>query len=155
LLSVSSRLEVNPGDVLVLACAVVWAVHVLIIGRIAPRTDPLRLAAMQFAVTAVLSLVAAAVLEHATLSGVAAAKWVILYGGLCSVGIAYTLQVVGQRAAPPAHAAILLSFEAVFAALTGAWLLGEVLGGRELLGCGVMLAGIFVSHIRVARKGTL
>ena len=153
LLSVSSRLEINPGDGLVLACAGVWAVHVLIIGRISPRTDPLCLAAVQFGVTAVLSLLAAAVFERITLTGIAAAKWAILYGGLCSVGIAYTLQVVGQRAAPPAHAAILLSFEAVFAALTGGWLLGEVLGPRELLGCGLMLAGILVSQVRRAKPG--
>ncbi len=153
LLSISGRPTVNPGDVLVLACAVVWAVHVLIIGRISPRTDPLRLAAVQFTVTALLSLGAAICFERNTLAGLSAARWSILYGGICSVGIAYTLQVVGQRTAPPGHAAILLSFEAVFAALTGGWLLGEVLGRRELLGCAVMLAGILVSQLRrVSRR---
>jgi drug/metabolite transporter (DMT)-like permease len=151
LLSVSERLQVNLGDGLVLACALVWAVHVLLIARLSPRTDPIRLAAVQFGVTAVLSLLAALVFERIALAGMLAAKWAILYGGLCSVGIAYTLQVVGQRATPPAHAAILLSFEAVFAALTGGWLLGEVLGRRELLGCGLMLIGIIVSQVRRSR----
>jgi drug/metabolite transporter (DMT)-like permease len=155
LLSVSGRLEINPGDALVLACAVVWAVHVLLIGRLSPRTDPLRLAAVQFGVTALLSLAAAAAFERTTLAGIVAAKWAILYGGLCSVGIGYTLQVVGQRAAPPAHAGLLMSLEAVFAALTGGWLLGEVLGRRELLGCGLMLAGILVSQVCRAKKATV
>jgi drug/metabolite transporter (DMT)-like permease len=148
LLSVSGQWEVNPGDWLVLACAAVWSVHVLLIGRLSPRTDPLRLAAIQFAVTAVLSLAAAAVFEHTTLAGLAAAKWAILYGGACSVGIGYTLQVVGQRTAPPAHAGLLMSLEAVFAALTGWWLLSEQLSPRELAGCGIMLAGILLSQAR-------
>ncbi len=148
LLSVSERLEVNLGDGLVLACALVWSVHVLLIARLAPRTDPIRLAAVQFGVTAVLSLLAALAFEPVTLAGIIAAKWAVLYGGLCSVGIAYTIQVVCQRAIPPAHAAILFSLEAVFAALTGGWLLGEVLGRRELLGCALMLGGIIVSQVR-------
>jgi drug/metabolite transporter (DMT)-like permease len=151
LLSVAQNFQVNPGDALVLACAGVWAVHVLIIGRISPRTDPLRLATVQFAVTAALSLAAGALVEPIMPADVGAAKWAILYGGVCSVGIAYTLQVVGQSTAPPAHAAILLSFEAVFAALTGAWLLHERLGVREWLGCAIMLAGMLVSQMRRAR----
>jgi drug/metabolite transporter (DMT)-like permease len=152
LLSVSRRLEVNLGDALVLACALVWAVHVLLMTRFSPRTDPILLAAVQSGATAVLSLLAALAFERNTLAGMLAAKWAILYGGLCSVGVAYTLQVIGQRATPPAHAAILLSFEAVFAALAGGLLLGEVLGRRERLGCALMLVGIIVSQVRRARQ---
>ena len=72
--------------------------------------------------------------------------WPILYGGLLSVGVAYTLQVVGQRDTPPAHAAIILSLETVFAALGGGWLLDETLSERGLLGCILMFTGMVLSQ---------
>jgi drug/metabolite transporter (DMT)-like permease len=152
LLSVSGDFTIERGDGLVLACAGVWAVHVLLIGWLSPRTDPVRLAAMQFAMTAVLSLAAACVWEPLALSGLMAAGGAILYGGLLSVGVGYTLQVVGQRQAPPAHAGILLSLEAVFALLAGWVLLAESLTTRQLLGCGLMLTGILASQLRPAYK---
>ncbi len=147
LLSISGKVEIDRGDLLVLGCAVAWGVHVLLMGRIAPRLDPLRLAAVQFAVTSVLSVAVALVRERATWEGLWAGRWELAYGGFCSVGIAYTLQVVGQRSAPPAHAALLMSLEAVFAAASGWWLLGERLGARELAGCALMFAGIVVSQL--------
>jgi drug/metabolite transporter (DMT)-like permease len=153
LLSVTGSFEINRGDGFVLACAVVWAAHVLLIGHLSPRTDPLKLAATQFAVTAVLGMIATLITEEITLQRLVDAKWAILYSGVFSVGIAFTLQVVAQREAPPAHAAILLSLEAVFAATAGWWLLAELLGLRELLGCALMLAGGLVSTLgtRAAR----
>jgi drug/metabolite transporter (DMT)-like permease len=82
-------------------------------------------------------------------------SWRILYGGIFSVGLGYTLQVAGQRKAPPAHAAILLSLEAVFAAIGGFLLLGERLGGRALVGCALMLVGMIASEtgLRTRAKG--
>ena len=150
-LSVRGSLEMNRGDWYVLACAFVWATHVLIIGRLSPRADPIRLAAMQFAITSVLGLTAALLIEGMTLENVLAAKWAILYGGIFAVGVGFTLQVVGQRDAPAAHAAILLSLEAVFAAVAGGLILSEVLSRRELFGCALMLAGVLVSQIRKSR----
>ena len=146
-LSITERFEMNAGDALVLACAAVWGVHVLLIGWLAPRTDPLKLAALQFAIVAALSLVAAAWRERFD-AGIWAAAGALAYAGVLSVGVAYTLQVVGQRAAPAAHAGLLMSFETVVAAGAGAALLGERLGGRELLGCALMLTGILVSQMR-------
>ncbi|MBU0717838.1 MAG: DMT family transporter, partial [Planctomycetes bacterium] len=145
-LSLSEAMTVNPGDGLVLACAVVWAGHLLLIGWLAPKCDALRLAAMQFAIVAVLGTTAAVVFEDPTLQAILAAKWAILYGGVFPVGITFTLQIVGQRNAPPAHAAILLSLEAVFAAAAGYLVLSETLNGREMVGCGVMLAGVLLSQ---------
>jgi len=84
---------------------------------------------------------------RATVQAIADAAVPILYGGLCSVGIGYTLQVVAQRRAHPAHAAILLSLEAVFAAVGGWWLLAEVLSARGLTGCGLMLGGMLLSQL--------
>jgi len=153
LLSMSERLAIGSGDSLVLAGAFAWAVHVLVIARFAVRVDPLRLAFTQFAICAGLSLLTAAAVETIPSAGLRAAAVSILYGGLLSVGVAYTLQVVAQRYAHPAPAAILLSLEAAFAALGGAVVLGESLSSRELAGCAVMLGGVLLSQARRRERG--
>jgi drug/metabolite transporter (DMT)-like permease len=145
-LSVTAELTVERGDLLVLIGSVFWAAHVQVVGWLSPRTDPVRLACVQFAVCSVASAGGALLTEQVRLSAILAASGPILYGGILSVGIAYTLQVVAQRSAPPAHAAILLSLESVFAALGGSILLGERLGARGALGCALMFAGMIVSQ---------
>lgn len=149
LLSVNEALSINPGDLLVLAGAGAWAVHVLLLSRLAPRFDNLRLAVCQFLVCALLSGIAAVMLEWDTLKleNFSATLGPILYAGLFSVGIAYTLQVIAQKDAPPSHAAIIMSLEAVFAAIGGWLLLSEQLNNRELLGCGLMLTGMLISQL--------
>ena len=99
-----------------------------------------------------LSLLSAVVLEETTLDGVFGAAIPILYGGLMSVGVAYTLQVVAQRDAHPAHAAILLSLEGVFAALAGWVLLDETIPMRGLFGCGLMFVGMLAAQADELRK---
>ncbi len=146
-LSVAGQIAINPGDLFVLASAVVWAGHVQVIGWLSPKTDSVRLAAMQFSTGAVLGLVAAMLTEEITFTRILACKWWILYGGVFPVAIAFTLQIKGQRDAPPAHAAILMSLETVFAAGTGWLVLGETLGNREFIGCALMLAGMLVSQM--------
>lgn len=135
------------GDGLVLVGAFFWAGHVLLLGRISPRHSSLRLAVIQFAVCALLSLAGAALFERSAGQDLAAAAVPILYAGLLSVGVAYTLQVVGQKHAHPTHAAIILSFEAVFAAIGGWLMLGESLSTRETIGCLIMLAGVMVAQV--------
>lgn len=150
LLSVNEDFSIAYGDVLELMGAVFWAGHVLLIGRLSPgldATDAVKLAAVQFAVCSLLSLGVAVATEPMALAGIAKASVPILYGGLMSVGIAYTLQVVAQRDANPAHAAIILSMEAVFAAAAGYFVLGEVLSLRALAGCGLMLGGMLLSQL--------
>ncbi|MGD8541935.1 MAG: DMT family transporter [Desulfobacteraceae bacterium] len=147
LLSVTAAFRIAYGDLLVLVGAFFWALHVLIIGWLSPRIESVLLACIQFAVCSALSLITAAALETTTPAAVYAAALPILYGGLLSVGVAYTLQVVAQRDARPAHAAIILSLESVFAALGGWLLLGEVLTARALLGCGLMMAGMLLSQL--------
>ncbi|MGB0466592.1 MAG: DMT family transporter [Pontibacterium sp.] len=149
LLSVSEAFSINPGDLLVLASATAWAAHVLLISRLAPKHDNLRLAIAQFFVCALLSAIAALFLETNTLvlENFIAAFWPIVYAGLFSVGIAYTLQVVAQKDAPPSHAAIIMSLETVFAAIGGWYVLNEQLNSRELLGCGLMLTGMLLSQL--------
>ena len=114
LLSVRSGLRLAPGDGLVLAGALFWAVHVLIVDRVVRRTCALRLAFQQFVLCAVLSAAAALAFEKVETAGIRAAALPIFYGGVLSVGVAFTLQVVAQRSATPAHAALLLSLETVF-----------------------------------------
>ena len=146
-LSVTTEFNLAPGDAWVLASAFLWAIHVLLLGYLSPRVDVLKLACDQYAVCCFLSLVVAGFMETITVHGLRGATIPILYGGVMSVGVAYTLQVVAQKVAPPTHAAIILSLEAVFAALAGWLILGEVLTSRGLLGCGLMLAGMTVAQL--------
>jgi drug/metabolite transporter (DMT)-like permease len=146
-LSVTEAFTLAPGDGLELVGAIFWAGHVLVIGWLSPRTRALPLAVAQYAACSILSLIGAALFEDVTLAGLRAAAWPICYGGLLSVGLAYTLQVVAQRDAKPTHAAILLSFESVFAALGGAVVLGEHLGTRGMLGCALMFTGVVASQV--------
>ena len=159
LLSVNADFSISVGDLLELIGAVVWAVHIHLIGWLAPKTNSLQLAFVQFMVCAVVSLLTALFVETATLTDIAAAALPIIYGGALSVGVAYTLQVVAQRNAHPAHAAILLSLEAVFAAVGGWLILDEVMPGRGLVGCLLMLSGMILSQlyglVRVGKQPAL
>ena len=152
-LSVAESFTISKGDSLVLLSAFFWTAHVQILGRFSPRADSIRLACIQFAVCSLLSLILAVITETIELKALLQAGIPILYGGLCSVGIAYTLQVVVQKAAHPAHAAIVLSLEGVFAVFGGWLILGESLSARGILGCAMMLAGMIFSQI--APRNTL
>jgi len=147
LLSVVEPFTISPGDLLVLIGAFFWAAHVHIIGWLSPRQDPLKIAFLQFAACAVLSLVTSTAIEHNTVGRYWSATIPILYGGVMSVGVAYTLQVVAQKKAKPAHAAIILSLEAVFAAIGGWLVLGETLTPRAITGCILMLCGMLISQL--------
>lgn len=149
LLSVTDDLTMGRGDLLVLLSAVFWAGHVLAVGRFSAGISAAAavvLSIIQFAVCGAISLAGALITETITAAGLRQGLIPILYGGLASVGVAYTLQVVAQRHARPAPAAIILSLEAVFAALGGWVLLDETMGPRALLGCGLMLAGTIIGQ---------
>jgi drug/metabolite transporter (DMT)-like permease len=148
LLSVTEEFTIAFGDLLELIGAFFWAGHVLILGWLSPKTDALKLAALQFATCSVLSLGTAAFTETITADGIFQAAIPILYGGMFSVGVAYTLQVVAQKHAPPSHAAIILSMESVFAAIGGWIFLNETLSFRSLIGCMFMLAGMLLSQLQ-------
>ncbi|WP_416422879.1 DMT family transporter [Pseudomonas sp. App30] len=154
LLSVGDNFHVSSGDWLQLAGAFVWGGHVVLVGVFASRHDPIRLAFLQFATCSVVSLVLALVMEPIALDAIIAAGPALLYGGIVAVGIGYTLQVVAQKDAIASHAAIILSLEAVFAAIAGAWLLGESLQMRGYLGCGLMLAGMLIAQLWPQKHST-
>lgn len=147
LLSVGDQFQVASGDWLQLIGAFVWGGHVVLVGVFASRHDPIRLAFVQFATCAVVSLILALCLETFDLSAIIAAGPAILYGGLIAVGIGYTLQVIAQKDAIASHAAIIFSMEAVFAAIAGAWLLDEQLQPRGYIGCALMLVGMLMAQL--------
>jgi len=153
LLSVDENLSIGLGDLLVLASAFFWALHVLVISRFSPRTDPIQLAFFQFMLCAFFSLIVSIIIETTILQNIFAASVPILYAGVVSVGIAYTLQVVAQQDAHPSHAAIIMSLEAVFAVIGGWIILDESIPLRGLIGCGLMLTGMILSQVGIRFKG--
>ena len=112
----------------------------------------LRLALIQYVVCGLACTAVGLALEMHTLPGLQEAWWAVVYGGVVSVGIGYTLQVIGQRGAPATDAVLVLSLEGVFAALFGWWFLGERLTPRQLLGCGLMLGGMLLVQLSPGRS---
>jgi drug/metabolite transporter (DMT)-like permease len=146
LLSTGGQLILKLGDALELAGAFFWALHVIWIGQQVKQIDGLQLAAGQYLVCGAASLALGLLIEPDQLYSMAGTGWAIVYTGIISVGLGYTLQIYGQKAAPPADAAILLSLEAVFAALFGWMFLSETLSVTQLLGCMIMLAGMLLAQ---------
>jgi drug/metabolite transporter (DMT)-like permease len=148
LLSTGGELKLNPGDVLELAGAVMWALHVVLVGWLARRVDVLSFVFGQNLVSAVLNLGAAAIFDRATLPGLVDAGWAVLYTGIFSIGFGFALQAAGQKHAPASDAALILSLEGVFAAVFGYLILAERLSALQLVGCGLILAAILWVQLR-------
>ena len=147
LLSVTKNLEINFGDFLVFFSAICFAFHLIIIGRITHRFNTAQLSLVQCMVCALLSLLVAAVFEVFILSDILKVTIPLFYGGVLSVGVAYSLQIYGQKNSPAPHAAIIFSLESVVAAIGGWVILNEILSGRAIFGCALMLAGILISQL--------
>jgi len=152
LLCVKESFFISYGEVLELIGAFFWAIHILVIHRFSRKVDVLKLSFVQFMTCSVLSMVTALCIETMSIESLGQALIPILYGGICSVGIAYTLQVIGQKNAQPSHAAVILSMETVFAAIGGWMILNEELGVQELLGCAIMLVGMLLSQLQNIRR---
>lgn len=147
-LSVSGGFVIGKGDLLVLFASFFFACHVLLIAWLSPQFNVLKISIIQFSITALLSMLIAIFTEQIEWSSIYQAAIPIIYGGLFSVGIAYTLQVAGQRHTKPSLAAIILSFEAFFAAIGGWFLLNELFNTREIFGCSLMLTGIIIAQLK-------
>ncbi|MFA5973042.1 MAG: DMT family transporter [Lentimicrobiaceae bacterium] len=147
MLTINGPFELQKGDLLILLSALFWAIHVQLINKLVETHSALPLSAFQFAICGILSLATAFTIEIISLETIFQAIWPLLYGGLMSVGIAYTLQVVAQQHVHPAYASIILSFETVFAVIGGWLLLHEMLSLRSLVGCLLMLAGIVIVQV--------
>ncbi|MFA0791161.1 DMT family transporter [Microbulbifer echini] len=134
------------GDLMVFASAFVFAIQVLSADRLVKRYDALRLACIQFLMCGLLSALASLFTEQATIQSAVDAAWPIAYMMIFSTALAFTFQLLAQRYAAPSHATVIMSLEAVFALAAGWLFLNEILNTRELVGCGLMLAGMLVSH---------
>lgn len=144
---------INAGDIIVLLCAICFAIHILIIDHFSPKVDGVKLSCIQFFVAGIVSLIIAPFADTALGFGLPAAgdifsSWLsILYTGVMSCSIAYTLQILGQKETDPAIASMILSLESVFALVAGMILLGEAMSFREIIGCVIMFAAIFVANL--------
>jgi drug/metabolite transporter (DMT)-like permease len=151
-LSISGSFSMGKGDLFVLVGAFFFACHVLLIAWLSPQYNVLKISIIQFSVTAILSMMIAMYTEQIEWASIYSAAIPIIYGGVFSVGVAYTLQVAGQRKTKPSLAAIILSFEAFFAAIGGWLILNELFNLREILGCLLMLAGIIIAQIEFKKN---
>lgn len=155
LLCITDGFNIQLGDGLVMGCAVFYSFQILLIDYYAEKVDPIKLSFYEFMVTGLLSLVAALIFETIQLQPILDCAVPILYTAILEVSIAFTLQIVGQKDTNPAVAAILMAMESVFAVICGCLFLGEVLTGRETIGCIIMLAAFIltqVPEIKAARK---
>ncbi len=150
--------SVNIGDIIILVCAGCFAVHILVIDHFSPKVDGVKLSCIQFFVAGILSLIIMPIVDPAlghalpTFVSVTGSWFTILYAGIMSCGVAYTLQVVGQKYTDPAIASMILCLESVFALLAGMIILGEMMSIREILGCTIMFAAIVIANLPVSTR---
>ncbi len=144
----------SAGDICVLGCALVFSLHILTVDRFIKRFDGTVLACLQFFIAAAESLVPALIFEGLPLQAITQAAVPILYAGVISGGVGYTLQIVAQKDGDPTVVSLLLSLEALFAVLGGALLLHERLTPREYLGCALMLCAVMLVQLPEKKKTT-
>ena len=146
-LCITESFSIGAGDRLVLMCSVVFSVHILVIDYFSPKADGVVISCVQFFTAGVLACVLMLLFEHPSMSAVIAAAAPILYAGVMSCGVGYTLQVVAQNGVDPTIASLLLSLESVFSVLAGWVILGQKLSGRELFGCALVFAAVLLVQI--------
>lgn len=152
LLSVKGGAGIASGDLLVIASAVVFSLHILVIDSVPAGVDGVRLSCVQFLVAGVFALVLALFLETFTWRDILSAWVPLLYTGVVSSGVGYTLQILGQRTVNPTVASLILSLESVFAALAGWEILGQALSLRELFGCALVFVAVILAQLP-SKKG--
>jgi len=147
-----TQMHMQAGDLWVLISAVFYAVHILAVAKFAPGVSGAALSCAQFFVLFLSTLIPALIWEQPTVSALVDARWAILYTGILSSGVGYTLQIVGQKRVPSAVASLILSLESVFSLAAGMLLLGEKLKGAEWLGCALVMCAVLLSQIPLKRK---
>lgn len=139
--------SVSRGDFLVFICAVLFSLHILAIDHFSPLVNGVKLSCIQFFVCGIVSAVAMLITEKPVLSEIFAAWMPILYAGVMSCGVAYTLQILGQKGMNPTLSSLILSLESSISVLAGWLILGQKLSGRQLLGCAVMFGAILLAQL--------
>lgn len=154
LLSFMGVAEINIGDLLLIGCALAFAVQILLIDNFAQDLDGLRLNCVQALVVALLSLPWMLLTEELNMGNILACWLPLGFAGILSMGVAYSLQIVGQRNLEPTTASLIMSLESVFAAVGGWLILHNTMTGRELLGCGLVFAGVIISQLPMKKKAS-
>lgn len=147
LLCMTGSFALSLGDTLVLICALCYTAHILVVGHYSDKTDPIKLSCIQFLTVGLLTALPAILLETVSIASIIDAWLPILYAGVLSSGVAFTLQVVAQQYTEPTVAAITMSFESVFAVLSGCVVLNQIPTGREVLGCAIMFFAIILAQL--------
>lgn len=147
LLCMSGSFSLSMGDSLVLGCALVFAVHILVVDYFSPKVDSVKLSCLQFLTSGVICTVLAFLTETPSLESMIAGAVPVLYAGVLSCGVAYTLQVVGQKNVEPTIASLILSLESVVSVLAGWIILGQRLSVKELLGCVLVFAAVILVQL--------
>lgn len=146
LLSCVGAGQINRGDLLLMGCALAFAVQITCVDRLAGGLDGLRLNCVQSLVVAVLSIPFMATTESVNMGNLLSCWGPLLFAGVLSMGVAYSLQIVGQKSLEPTTASLIMSLESVFAALGGWWLLGETMTSWELLGCALVFLAVLIAQ---------
>ena len=135
------------GDLIGLTCALLFSIHILVIDHFSPQVDCVKMSCIQFFACAVISGIGMLLFEHPDWASILAAWKPILYAGLMSSGVGYTLQIVGQKGMNPAIASLIMSLESVISVIAGWLLLGQALSGREIFGCVLMFAATVLAQL--------
>ena len=145
---------IERADIMLLLCALVFSFHILVVDYFSPKVDGVKMSCIQFFVCGVLSAVGMLFTETPDISNIQAAWLPLLYAGLLSCGVGYTLQIVGQKGINPVIASLIMSLESVISALAGWVILGQVLSPKEILGCILMFVAIIITQIPIGNKKT-
>lgn len=151
LLCVKEGFSVNTGDIYVLLCALIFTVHILAVDRFSPQVDGLMMSCIQFFVASLTAAIPMLIFERPDFRAIIACWMPLLYLGVISGGIGYTLQILGQKRTDPTVAALIMSLESVFAAISGVIFLSESFTGREIAGCALVFAATMVSQVDFRR----
>lgn len=152
LLCITDGFSIGKGDILVLICAVLFSFHILVIDYYSPKVDGVKLSCIQFLVCGILSGIPALIFEKPEMCAVLTAWQPILYAGVMSCGVAYTLQIIGQKNMNPTVASLILSLESCISVLAGWMILGQQLSAREIAGCVIMFAAIILAQLPQKEK---
>ena len=147
LLCITDGFSIGKGDILVLICAFLFSLHILVIDYFSPHVDGVKMSCIQFLVCGILTAIPALIFEHPQLSAFKGAWGSILYAGVMSCGVAYTLQIIGQKNMNPTVASLILSLESCISALAGWILLGQKLSAKEIFGCVIMFCAIVLAQL--------
>ena len=152
LLCINESLSIQYGDILVLACAFGYSIHILVIDHFSPNTDGVKMSCIQFMVCGIISIIPSLIVETPVLGNILKSMLPILYAAIISSGVGYTMQIIAQKNTDPVVASLILSLESVFSVLSGWAVLGQSLSLKEIAGCVLMFGAIILAQLPEKKK---